>query len=193
MSTETPTAYRLPDPFSPGARSATAATPTCCCCCCCCVATVVTAPIVLHNGLRHDMAKAVTKGAAQGNAATAAGYAPPPDGSRLDSGPVLLVLIWFAVVGVAAAAVLGGLLDGQWPVLLFAVVVPALAGTFAVARFSRADRPGLSVLRMVLVMLAFAGEFVGGAYLLLLSGSYLVIGPLAAVIGVMVALKAYRR
>ncbi|WP_158887335.1 hypothetical protein [Amycolatopsis anabasis] len=48
-------ALRLPDPFTPGATSATAATPTCSCCCCCCAVSVVSASVALPRGFARDL------------------------------------------------------------------------------------------------------------------------------------------
>ncbi|WP_158887334.1 hypothetical protein [Amycolatopsis anabasis] len=47
-------ALRLPDAFTPGATSATAATPTCSCCCCCAISTIG-ASVTLPNGLLADL------------------------------------------------------------------------------------------------------------------------------------------
>lgn len=54
--TDSPVAYRMPDPFSPGAINPTAATPTCCCCCCCCLASAIVTPVALYTSLARDTA-----------------------------------------------------------------------------------------------------------------------------------------
>jgi len=65
--TDSPVAYRMPDPFSPGAISPTAATPTCCCCCCCCLASTIVTPVALYRSLARDTAAPVRQ----------AGWGPP--------------------------------------------------------------------------------------------------------------------
>lgn len=54
--TDSPVAYRMPDPFSPGAINPTAATPSCCCCCCCCLASAIVTPVALYTALARDTA-----------------------------------------------------------------------------------------------------------------------------------------
>ncbi|MGQ0841118.1 hypothetical protein [Actinokineospora sp.] len=174
------TAYRLPDPFSPGAADATAATPTCCCCCCCCLATAVTTPIVLHGGLRRDLA--------------AAGPGTPQQERNRVSAPALTVVVWFLLMSAIVVTVFaGGFAADLWPVAIGGFALAALGGVYAIGRWAGAANPAANAGRLALGIVAFGLEFFAGIYLVLLYGSYVVIGPVAALIGAVIAVRAYRR
>ncbi|CRK58475.1 hypothetical protein [Alloactinosynnema sp. L-07] len=162
---------RLPDQFSPDALAATAATPTCCCCCCCCLATTLSAPIVLHSGMRNDLRES---------------HAPE---SRRTAAPWWAAAVWPALLVVVFGPI-GLSID--WDLLLAAVtLIGASVFTWAVASRAGAPRPYAAVARILLFAVLFGMEFVVGAYLLL-SGVYLVVGPLLALVAVVFAIRAYR-
>ncbi|WP_436501014.1 hypothetical protein [Actinokineospora sp. HUAS TT18] len=164
------TPLRLPDQFSPDALAATAATPTCCCCCCCCLATTLTAPIVLHGDLRNELkeVQADTKVA-----------------------PVVAALIWPALLA-AVFYVLGETDSDRWLLLTVGCVAAAAAVSAAVAGGAGSTRPFAAAGRVLMFALMFTVEFFLGAFLVMLYGLYLLVGPIVAAMAIKGALKAYR-
>lgn len=170
------TALRLPDQFSPGALGAAAATPTCCCCCCCCLASTLTTPIVLHGGLGRDLAR----------------VAEPQRPQRHEAARALSIVVWLASIFATALIVTNVKMPGDAvPLVITVIVLAAAAAVALIATWAGSPSPVRQAVRMVVGAAAFAVEFFAGAYLVLLGG-YLFVGPVVALISVVVAMKVYR-
>lgn len=171
------TALRLPDQFSPGTLGAAAATPTCCCCCCCCLASTLTTPIVLHGGLGQDLAR----------------VAEPEHPERHGTARAFSVATWFASLFAVVLIALTLDLPGDiLRIVVAAIVLGAAAAVALIAAWAGSPRPAMSAVRVLVGAFAFVVELFGGAYLVLLGG-YLFIGPVIALISVVLAVSAYRR
>ncbi|SDI89794.1 hypothetical protein SAMN05192558_102573 [Actinokineospora alba] len=168
-------ALRLPDQFTPGALSATAATPTCCCCCCCCLASTLTTPIVLHGGLGRDLARVAER----------------PE--RHKKARAYSVLVWFAALLATLLIAMNLTVSGEaFLVLVTAIVLMSAAAVASIASWAGSTRPVVPAARLVVGAFAFAGELIAGAFLVIQGFGYLLIGLVIVVISVAVAMKVYR-
>jgi hypothetical protein len=170
-------AFRLPDQFTPGAVTATAATPTCCCCCCCCLASTLTTPIVLHGGLGRDLAR----------------VSEPERPERHEKARAYSILVWFAsLLATVLIAINLTKSDGTFLILVAAIVLMTAAAVALIAAWAGSPRPAMPAVRLLVCAVAFAGELIGGFYLIMHGVGYQYIGLVIAVISAAVAMKVYR-
>jgi hypothetical protein len=167
---------RLVTQFDNAETRASAATPTCggcCCCCCCCIATVITTSAYTAMNLRAHARVLEDR--------TATSPSPWPE--ILGALALVLAVAVGAVAGATPLGIAGIVIGaGAWFLILF--------GLFSWVGADRPWRPSLGI--VVISSVAFVGEFLLGATLILSDGGAVVYLLGAIVVTIFAIVLAHR-